>query len=53
MDKLVEGFGGDLEKLRTVSPVLRGSSGDELSWQNEPDLGASRLQILIDSLAAG
>ncbi|KAK1923067.1 hypothetical protein DB88DRAFT_493651 [Papiliotrema laurentii] len=37
MEKLVEGFGDDLEKLRT----------------SDPTLGPSKLQLLIDSLASG
>jgi len=37
MSKLVEGFGGELEKLRA----------------EEAELGPSSLQLLIDSLAAG
>ncbi|WVN89756.1 uncharacterized protein L203_104986 [Cryptococcus depauperatus CBS 7841] len=37
MNKLVEGFGGELEKLR----------------ENDPAMGPKRLQLLIDSLAVG
>ncbi|OXH41350.1 hypothetical protein J008_00676 [Cryptococcus neoformans] len=37
MNKIVEGFGGELEKLR----------------ESDPTLGPKRLQLLIDSLASG
>ncbi|GMK54419.1 hypothetical protein CspeluHIS016_0110050 [Cutaneotrichosporon spelunceum] len=37
MEKIVEGFGGDLESMR----------------ESDPTLGPSRLQLLINSLAAG
>lgn len=37
MNKIVEGFGGELEKMR----------------ESDPTLGPKRLQLLIDSLASG
>ncbi len=56
MEKLVEGFGSDLESLRAVSwveDVLSWSASNVDQSQADPTLGPGRLQLLIDSLAAG
>jgi ribosome assembly protein 3 len=52
MEKLVEGFGEDLEKLRAVG--LRYLLDEiVLRVQADPTLGPNRLQLLIESLASG
>jgi hypothetical protein len=56
MEKLVEGFGDDLEKLRTVSDRAGWVFCKKTGWlnrQSDPTLGPSKLQLLIDSLASG